>query len=357
MQIFGENVQSSAISLPRYAKVIGYTEWAFFGISHPSNDHYACRAIWNQSQREDIARYLAEAQDEMEEILSYPLMQKWFEDEVAPARNPLIARWGKILSIGTRKEEILSDDALVTLDLVNCTVTITPVQTIPLSEIHIFYPDSSQEIIPSNVVLTPVSSFSTDMTLTITIPRPRLVSSEYFDTPEQGLDYADDSLFQVSVDVHRIYTDNTVQAKLVYLNSECTDTSFCASDYETAYEYIDNAEIGKILLRKNSVLVCPPYREYSSFLLNYSAGTPTLSRDAETALIRLAHSRMPIEPCGCEITQRLWKRDRNTPQILTAERINCPFGMSDGAWTAWKKACNMQLTRMSTNIGAYNALR
>jgi len=70
--------------------------------------------------------------------------------------------------------------------------------------------------------------------------------------------------------------------------------------------------------------------------VNYYDGKQYLSRQMEDAIVRLAHAKMPDEPCGCDVAQRMWKRDRNVPEVLTRERINCPFGMSDGAWIAWQ---------------------
>ena len=82
--------------------------------------------------------------------------------------------------------------------------------------------------------------------------------------------------------------------------------------------------------------------------LNYLSGMDPTSPQAEDAIIRLAHSKMPEEPCGCSVAQRLWKRDRSVPSLLTAERLNCPFGLSDGAWIAWKFAMALKKYRAHT---------
>jgi hypothetical protein len=72
-----------------------------------------------------------------------------------------------------------------------------------------------------------------------------------------------------------------------------------------------------------------------------------LTRQVEDAIVRLAHSKMPDEPCGCDMLQRHWKRDRNIPQVLTRERINCPFGLSDGAWFAYRQAATLKIWKAS----------
>jgi hypothetical protein len=115
--------------------------------------------------------------------------------------------------------------------------------------------------------------------------------------------------------------------------------------------HFDNPTLGIVDVRYNSCTVCPG--DYSHVLLNYYAGVERLTRRLETAIVRLAHSKMPQELCGCEIFRRMWMRDHEVPKILTQERVNCPFGMSDGAWTAWKWACDMELKRITPLTGRY----
>jgi hypothetical protein len=80
--------------------------------------------------------------------------------------------------------------------------------------------------------------------------------------------------------------------------------------------------------------------------LNYKAGVTSLSYQAEDAILRLAHAKMPEEPCGCDVVQRLWKRDREVPKIVTSERLNNPFGLNDGAWIAWRFAMDLRKVRV-----------
>ena len=73
MAVFGTPTRTSAISLARYAEIINYTDCAFFGVSHPDNDNYACREIWTKYQRDDIQFHLSEAQAEIEEVIPVTL--------------------------------------------------------------------------------------------------------------------------------------------------------------------------------------------------------------------------------------------------------------------------------------------
>jgi hypothetical protein len=341
MQIFGEETPRTAIPLARYAQLIGYRECAFFGVAQEDNIRSACREIWTQTQREDIRLYLAEAQDEIEGIIQYPLQPTWFSDE-AHSINPshrLMTNYGKIISLGTQATSVISSGAVVDLTIIpNPTITIPFSGTYPLTEIHIFYPDTDLEITPSNIEIVGVN-------LVISIPKCRLVDYSLLDNPESGHLYTDDSNFQDTVDLKRIYNDSSVQGKLWYRGDICS--SFCTESYDSVCGYVKNPEIGAVILDR---VTCTCARSYEKVTINYLAGLQKLTRQAETTIIRLAHSKMPTEPCGCDVTQRLWRRDREIPKILTKERIDCPFGMSDGAWIAWKWACDMELKRAGALI-------
>jgi hypothetical protein len=41
----------------------------------------------------------------------------------------------------------------------------------------------------------------------------------------------------------------------------------------------------------------------------------------------------------------MWAADRAMPEVFSRERINCPFGMSAGAWVSWKWALGLKLVR------------
>lgn len=345
MQIFNETTPRTAIPLARYAQLINYNECAFFGVSSENNANFACRKLWSQDQRELVRYYLAEAQDELEQIIQYPLQPTWFADEEHSfnSNRGLITKYGKIIALGVKTEQVISDGAVV--DLVTdpdiCTVTISPVTvSYPLTEIHIFYPDTDVEIIPSDITWD-----STTSTLVISIPRCRMVKYSDLENSEEGWLYSDNSHFQGTVDVHRIYNNTAIQGKIFYKGDVCS--SFCSEAYESVCGFIKNAEIGSVELDYPSCLCSSQYTKMS---ISYVAGLSTLTRQAEMTLIRLAHSKMPDSPCGCDFAESLWRRDRHVPEILTKERINCPFGMSDGAWMAWKWACGMELVRAGALI-------
>jgi hypothetical protein len=69
---------------------------------------------------------------------------------------------------------------------------------------------------------------------------------------------------------------------------------------------------------------------------NYYSGNLGNNEKIKEMVVRLATSKMPSEPCGCEIAQRLWREDRTVPEIVTKEMIDNPLGMNHGAIIVWQ---------------------
>ena len=342
-----------AVPLPRYAKIIGYSECAFFGVSSPDNVQYSCREIWTKPQRDDVEKALAEAQQEIEEVLGYAVIPTYFvNEEHSAAMNPVTLDWGMFIEPGIKASEDISLGESV--DHASDPATIGPVGGITCleSEIHIFFHDSDVEIFPSKLEL--VSG-----TLDIEIPRCRLVDSKYADNPLEGYDYFDvpnsqTSPFAVEVDIKRIYTDQSVNATLVHPSTNGACGCNCSETETTACIMAENNKLSAVVYRSaiysnnvwgrtRSNCSCGAWKVF----YNYLAGLPKINYKLEDSIIRLAHSKMASEPCGCDVVTRLWKRDRDVPDYLTRERMNCPFGLSNGAWMAYKFALSSKLWHMS----------
>lgn len=322
---------------------MGYNEASLFGWSVATDERTSCREIWTKSQREDIIYFLEEAQEELQDIIQFPLEPTWFADEQHPFSRIVIAKWGKIIDVGIRAVEIISSGAVVDFTDPEYGVVSINVDygSKDLNDLHIFYPSTDEEILASLI-----SYDSATLTLTIRIPAVRLMKYSLLDNTQSGELISEPTNFQTTVDIHRIYTDTSVQGKLNYRGNLCS--SFCSESYDSVCEYVKNAEIGTIYLDLPNSVCCS--RSYESIHLNYRAGMVPTTRMAELTAMRLAHSKMPMEPCGCDTIQKIWQRDRNIPTYQTRDRLDCPFGLSDGAWIAWRWACNMELKRASALI-------
>lgn len=346
--IFGIDYPNSAMSLPRYAQFIGYDECAFFGVSRPTDNIYACRNIWSQAQRMTVALTLAEAQSQLETELEYFIEPTWTVNEKHTYTIPLLTEHGYVIAGGVKLVTSILEDAVVVHATDPAIITIPVVTITDPSTVQIFYPDTNQEIIPSNIDITAG-------TLTIEIPRCRLVKYAQLDNPTEGWLYSELANFQTTVDVVTIENDVSEHASIIGLH-DCSLgclAQACSEHTQPGCILVITNVIGEVRVipaiysagawagstTSNCCSTC------SKVTLNYYSGLETLNHTLEQTLIRLAHSKMPDEPCGCDITQRLWKRDRHVPMILTKERIECPFGLNDGAWTSWKFAQTAKLVR------------
>lgn len=340
-----------AVSFPYYARLIGYTENSFMGISR-YDQKFACREIWTKVQRDNVTLYLSEAQYMIEETLGYKLTPTWIVDELHDYSPTILAKWGNILKVGVKAEAVIENNVVV--DDSTDPVTIGDISTTVTdpSEIVVYHPGTTERICPIE------ASISGGL-LTITIPKCRMVKYELLETPSEGLDYYGD-IYEETVDIARIYIDDSQQATLVWPHTCLTGSAGChCSEYTAdACIYLDKPEIGKITVHEATyssfiwTTIHSCHQETASLVrINYLSGLNDIPTMMRNAIIRLAHANMPVEPCGCEVSQRLWLRDRNIPSILTAERIDCPFGLSDGAWWAWK------YTQQQAKIGLSNLVR
>jgi len=351
MVVFGTPRRTSAIPLARYAEIIGYQDCAFFGVAHPANDRYACREIWTKPQREDAQFYLSEAQAELEKVIGYPLTPRWIVNEVHPFGYKIITNLTKVIELGI--EAIEDVDLASAVDLSTDPATITIATTLVSTDgIRVYYPGTLEEISPSDIQITGGN-------LVISIPKCRLVEYDQRDNTVSGLDYTDSSIYQTEVDVKRHYNNPAQNIKAVWphgCNYICL-ASGCTRYTETACGVVLDGEIGEVsyqLARYSggSWSTTLPSKTCcrgnpAKLEISYRAGALELESIAESAIIRLAHSKMPAEPCGCDVIKNMWRRDNATPQVLSVERLECPFGVSNGAWMAWKFAGSLVVDRMS----------
>lgn len=353
--VIPEALPDCCISLARYAEILEIDECAFWGVDDGSA-HETCDHIWTEKERKRIARYLAEAQDEIEQVTHYPLCPKWFINEQHPYTFPLRTDWGKVIAAGFRNESDIQAGAVLNYAADPATVTVATTVT-DESEIKVYYPGSTREIEPSSVVISAGN-------VTIEIPWCRLVKPNLMDNPATGLAYADTTNYTATVDIVRVYNDTSIEAGLVWPHRDsascvcdmCCDACLTCAEYtETACIYVRNYETGALDILPASYTAASGWTsalcstcycaDPSIVRINYQAGLPAITRPLEDAVIRLAHSKMPFAPCGCDIVQQAWARDTKVPAVLTEERLNCPFGLSDGAWIAWRFVNASRLTR------------
>lgn len=334
------------VGLPLYARIIRYNEAAFWGVAYSENDQYENRVVWTMRERQEIAYWLGESRTTIEETMGFPACATWIADERPYRHNPIWASQKRVIEPGVEAVEVLEAGATVSHLADPATVAVTVSATLNVDEVRVRYPGNEDyEICASAIDLT-------GTTLTISIPRARLVTIDAQETVTEdhriGVSYSDLSNFLDTVDVVRVYNDPSTQA--VFAWEGCDDGS-CAESTQTGCIYVDKPKLGSLSVRPatysggrwtktNITCGCP-----DKVRLYYRAGFDPVPRKAVDAIIRLAHVIMPAEVCGNLSAQYMWIRDRNVPETLSRERYNCPYGMADGAWIAYKYALKMRVVR------------
>ena len=341
------------VTIAEYARYVGFSECVVQGVSGAPNETlFECREIWTLDQRNYISQYLSEAQEEIEDEIGYLLSADWIVGNIASERDSLEryvdmqdfrsyslqrygprlgrggvydTRWNKIVALGTRAETDIEASATVDHTSDPAVVVVNTAIT-DLNEIKVFYAGRDLEIHPSEIIADGV-------TATISIPRCRLVNYSQLDNPSSGWDYSDLSNFATEVDVRRVYTDTAgTQVTINCFDCDCGD---CGITEYTGCARVVDEQMGVVSIDISN-LSCACSCVPKNVGLHYYAGDIKVTQKSKEVVVRLAHAKMPNEPCGCEISQRLWKRDRKEPEILTRERANNPFGINDGSWVAWK---------------------
>jgi hypothetical protein len=219
-----------------------------------------------------------------------------------------------------------------------------------VNEIKVYHADSDIEVIPSKVTLS--GGF-----VTIEVPRCRMVKPELVDNSTAGIEYTDTSNFSSLVDLVRVYNVNDNPAKLVY--KKCQTRTSCTETEVAACTYVREPKVGSVQVRSDCLTTgCG---ELYKAKLNYSAGKRMVDdtgyytrwgRQALTAVIRLAHAKMPHAPCDCQAADEMWKRDREVivDGFGRPRRGISLFGPEEGAWAAYMfvNAPGMELVRGAT---------
>ena len=296
------------------------------------------------NQRDWIEYYLAEAQFEIEEAIHYNIGRRWTVDEEHPYADPMIAGLGYLVSGGVETTTDLVLGSVV--DYTAEPAIVGPVATAvtDVTTIHIYHPGTDIEIDPSSITISGGS-------MTIEIPRCRLVDPDLASNSSAGLDYTDLANFSATVDIRYTHNTNTTPATLVY--KKCRTDIDCTDEETTACIYVRKAKIGSVQVKpcsvvKNATLYKAKLSYYSGRSYVDSKGHLTdWGRQAQDAIIHLAHAKMPHEPCACDAASEMWERDREVivDGYGRPRRGVSPFGPEEGAWAAYAFSKSMRLSR------------
>ena len=329
-----------SISIDDYQVNFRLPVGAFYNVNNPAEVRSSCRSFWTQSNREELARYLAIAEDRRELELGYHIGRKGIVEERQNVNSGFSAVLHKkhFYAGGSYTTSVVESSAALTLKsgstIVDPVVLTVSTSVTDSSEIVVYHEGTTYEIKPSSVSIS-------GGVATIKIPRARLVDISYLDDREDPLDYETDSYFVTAVDVYRKYigTDHG------HLEWSPVQRAILSDGYPSQNVYTQNlylyakAERSKIISHVNYTPTSYVNSIYTGValaynllpetaLLNYISGVPNTSQQI-TYTSRLAHTLMPNPPCGCSEIDMIWQNDRQVMDRLT------PYGATSGALEVW----------------------
>lgn len=349
---------NSAVTLPRYAQIVQVCECHLWGVHNPSSPCYDCDLLYTPQQRNLITRYLEEAQQEIEDVVEYPLSPRWFTERYRfNSSGKLILNRGKILDVGAMKTVSVFANKPLTVGTDTSTFILYGwPDGVNKEDIQVFHHNTNTMIVPSNVAY-----HATLDRAAFTLPRCRTVKPEVYQNtlPVNGVPYQNNDYFAERVSVKAVQCDKKNQVTLVWSEHSSNGCNISEETTEAktqpAILTIEHAELGVVSVTPakaddNGNLIATNKLDYGSYPtyvdVNYKAGMPDPTLQIEEVVVRLAHSKLPETFCaGCSSWSTFHRNATMLPTVFTRERLNCPFGLSNGAWTAWIFAQSCKLIR------------
>jgi hypothetical protein len=333
-------------SLDQYRRRFNMPPWAFNGVENPNEDRRGCDKYWTQWDRDDLAQSLDDAEGDLAEALNFYLGARYLTDTDRPWRDPLQLTYGHVLGGGVRaRDEVTPSASDFTIDPATITVP-TASFSGGVSEVIVIEDETGLEIEYDDIATSGANYI-------ISISQYKLLNWTVLEDQSDTIDYnaafpAASWLKLADLTVYRQYRDTDTQATITFgpaCNCWCSGTACTGTEY-TGCVFVLNTDIGLVRVNRATLssgswtcdqsAVCGCY-EGDKVTVHYEAGTTDIP-GWQRAIWRLAHSQMGEQPCGCTLAERQWRNDRHAPSVLTAERLNCPFGLTDGAWAAWRWA-------------------
>ena len=339
------------LTLDRYRQIMNIPICLFNGVENPDEVISGCDYCWPQWWRDLLCQALSDAEGTLAGVLNFWLGGHYLTAEGLDWYDPMTLPYGYITGGGIQGlTEVTPTASDFTVDPATITVTAADFAG-GTSEIYIVEDETGLEIVPDRIETVGAN-------YVIYIDQCKLIEWDDLRDWTECIDYDDTFpnttwLKLADLTVYREYLDTSDQATITFAEScDCwTCCDACDGDEYTGCVFVFDPEISKVVISMGDYsdgdwtcsypTGCGCYHG-SKVDVNYLAGTTSIP-GWEQAIIRLAHTYMAIEPCGCAMFDAVWQRDTNVPSVLTAERINCPFGTADGAWWAWKWAQRYEL--------------
>jgi len=352
------------LSLDDYAIMMGINRCSFNQVVWPNWPAGAeCPDVWYQFGypnanevvgREDLAIAIHLAEDMIANALGYHLAPTWdtLEEHAWPypaQGNQIVSpfiqtNWGYVISGGVRNMTTIALAQPVVYsdpdgDTYNelATITLTNAQMVTAGavarEVRVYFHDQNDdtwEIRPLTIVRNAVTGI-----VTITGSTCQFVTPVLWDAANPTtVDISVVGNFVTEVDVYRVWNDTSTQAEIVYKDGcgvcECSTTP-CEETCQDGCIIVQKPRPGIVKVNPanylSSVWTSSVLSFYPSAVrLNYLSGLPleydkTIRGDGHIrpllaeAVVRLANTLLPAQPCGCGLTVSRWRRDRIEQEI------------------------------------------
>jgi len=323
------------LSLEEYWETLQIQEPAGYGIRKAPDEvtGSGCGDYWDQRQRYWTAWAIAKTEKRLKQPrwLGFPIRREYFTEQYQYTYPTMLRKkWARCVGVHTQTS--LGDKAI---DLGTLDDPVTFTHTVSFTdpdELLIAYP--SQD--PVKYFIRPSYVKIVGTTMTVEIPRSRLLKPEYFkDYSQVNLrpDYTDDTYFLTTVELFRDYCRppgiNLVwrrhQQGCMCLSSSfggvCQPDTACGEELQYACGYITDQAIGAIVLEPVTLAddgsftsTCftinrTPDMSEVQYMAGYQDWYDELPEDMVRAIIALAHNNMAEEWCSCAMQQRYFERD------------------------------------------------
>lgn len=385
------------LPLDEFAQIIGLNPLSFNQLhSQAFQQNISCgetffQQSWQHSDRvgrDDIALAIREAEQEIEREVGYNLMPSWTVDERLPYPRPGLpeaygigvnVRWqlksvealrGHLISGGIRAKTLIQAGAAVVRTDADtdgyaetCTVTV-PITSTDLNEVHVYYPaksgEDAWEIRPIKVAIS--GGFAT-----ITFKAWMIVAANKLDSfAAEVLDAATAGNYETTVDVYRVYNDQSSQAEFLWEGEVgcCGTCQACTLGTQSGCFHFRDPKLG-VLVPAPAVwdaetseytgadwAACREPDQiriwyYSGFRDNLLARPyADLSSYWKTAIAFFAASKFDRPVCGCSNVKEFidkWRRDAAFASdvlggfTMTAELAANRLGTTAGALYAYRR--------------------
>lgn len=349
------------LPLDRYARVMGLP-LAHFNHLRDERATHPARAYWSQTQHDDLARYIAQAEALLRDGSR---ARPGLRFEVAPTArtdrlllDPADDDWtatlfqapaGHIQALGRPVQTLVAAEVAVLYQGDAAVIALSEIPAgIRADEIVVHYrvADGAEAAGSESWRIAPLVVHVASMTATIIGHKAQFVLPAVREADASG-DYGDPANFVAAVDVYRVTVDETLPVTLHWDGLT-----------QPALARLHDATLGTFTVHPAAVRDTlpvyvaplqrtPPDHITVQYIAGHALNGRHLAPPLESAVVRLANVLSPgFEHWLSDLAAARWRNDRALPDEahpLQPGEEDCPFGLTQGARFAWSVAQQLRV--------------